>query len=299
MKRVFWLHNFKKIVPQNAARWCSVRWNANNANWFFLLMCQMDHLGPLGGQDAGCIAPNGLEYNHCAGALGRRAGQTGCSRRISCVRTQCCSVRSKRFFCWSIFPALCTFWMARTICCECMLLPYALGECFGPILWSYTLVLYFGLCVGLCFGPMLWAYAVGLFFGPMLWAYALGLSFRPILWAYPLGLSFRPMLWAYALGLCFGHMLWAYALGICFGLMLWAYALGVYFELILWTYALGLCFGHMVWAYPLGLCFGCMRWAYYLGISFEPMLWAYALGVCFGCLLATKIELLATSINRT
>ena len=38
MKRVFWLHNFKKIVPQNAARRCRVHWNANNANWFFLLM---------------------------------------------------------------------------------------------------------------------------------------------------------------------------------------------------------------------------------------------------------------------
>ena len=38
MKRVFWLHNFKKIVQQNAARRCRVRWNANNANWFFLLM---------------------------------------------------------------------------------------------------------------------------------------------------------------------------------------------------------------------------------------------------------------------
>ena len=64
-------------------------------------------------------------------------------------------------------------------------------------------------------------------------------------------------------------------------------------------YVLNVCFGHMVWAYPLGLCFGGMRWAYHLGICFEPMLWAYALGVCFGCLLAAKIELLATSINNT
>jgi len=29
----------------------------------------MDHPGPLSGQDAGCIAPNGLGCNHSAGAL--------------------------------------------------------------------------------------------------------------------------------------------------------------------------------------------------------------------------------------
>jgi len=38
MKQVFWLHNFKNIVLQNAARRGRVRWNANNANWLFLLM---------------------------------------------------------------------------------------------------------------------------------------------------------------------------------------------------------------------------------------------------------------------
>ena len=60
----------------------------------------MDHPGALGGQDAGCIAPNGLGCNHCAGAIWGRAGRTGCSRRISCVQTQCLSMWSKRFFCW-------------------------------------------------------------------------------------------------------------------------------------------------------------------------------------------------------
>jgi len=60
----------------------------------------MAHPGALGGQDAGCIAPNGLGCNHCAGAIRGRAGRTGCSRRISSIRTQCLSVWSKRFFCW-------------------------------------------------------------------------------------------------------------------------------------------------------------------------------------------------------
>jgi len=37
--------------------------------FFRRLGCEMDHPGALGGQDAGCIAPNGLECNHCAGAI--------------------------------------------------------------------------------------------------------------------------------------------------------------------------------------------------------------------------------------
>jgi len=33
------------------------------------LGCEMDHPGALGGQDAGCIAPNGLGCNHGARAI--------------------------------------------------------------------------------------------------------------------------------------------------------------------------------------------------------------------------------------
>ena len=60
----------------------------------------MDHPGALGGQDAGWIAPNGLGCNNSSGALWGWARQTGWSRWISCVRTQCLCVRSKLFFCW-------------------------------------------------------------------------------------------------------------------------------------------------------------------------------------------------------
>jgi len=37
--------------------------------FFGRLGCEMDHPGALGGQDAGCIALNGLGCNHCAGAI--------------------------------------------------------------------------------------------------------------------------------------------------------------------------------------------------------------------------------------
>jgi len=37
--------------------------------FFGRLGCEMDHPGALGGQDAGCIAHNGLGCNYCAGAI--------------------------------------------------------------------------------------------------------------------------------------------------------------------------------------------------------------------------------------
>jgi len=37
--------------------------------FFGRLGCEMAHPGALGGQDAGCIAPNGLGCNHAAWAL--------------------------------------------------------------------------------------------------------------------------------------------------------------------------------------------------------------------------------------
>ncbi|MFC3771079.1 hypothetical protein, partial [Paenibacillus sp. GCM10012303] len=55
---------------------------------------------------------------------------------------------------------------------------YALGLCFGFMLWVYAL--------GLCFGFMLWVYALGLCFGFMLWVYALGLRFGFTFWNYAL-----------------------------------------------------------------------------------------------------------------
>jgi len=44
-------------------------------------MCEMYHPDAVGGQDVGCIAPNGLGCNHSARALGGQAGQTGWSGR--------------------------------------------------------------------------------------------------------------------------------------------------------------------------------------------------------------------------
>jgi len=68
--------------------------------WVLLgrLGCDIDHLGALGGQNSGCVSPHELGCNHSPGALSGRARQTGRSRRISCIQTQCLSVQSKSIF---------------------------------------------------------------------------------------------------------------------------------------------------------------------------------------------------------
>ena len=70
-----------------------------------------------------------------------------------------------------------------------MLWTYALGVCFGHMLYVCVL----GVCFGHVFGRVFWACVLGV---------CLGVCFRRVFW-----------------GVCFGHMLWAYALSVCFGCM--------------------------------------------------------------------------------